>query len=205
MLLKIDAQNRIHEHVAMRAMFEARKRVFIDLLKWDIPALDGRFEIDQFDDSHALYLILTDPQRRHLASTRLLPTTRPGILNTLYGDLCESNPPSGEKVFEITRFCLSPELHASDRRLCRDTLVVALARFALAEGIETYTGVAEMAWLRQILDFGWACSILGTPRTYGPAMLGALRIDVRDDTIERLSSTGIREASELFPPATRAA
>ena len=27
----------------LRAMFEARKKVFVDLLKWDVPVLDGRF------------------------------------------------------------------------------------------------------------------------------------------------------------------
>src|SRR3546814_5947244 len=35
---------------AMRAMFAARKEVFIDLLKWDLPVLAGAYELDQFDD-----------------------------------------------------------------------------------------------------------------------------------------------------------
>ena len=43
---------------ALRAMFAARKQVFVDLLRWDVPVLDGRFEIDQFDDDNATYLIL---------------------------------------------------------------------------------------------------------------------------------------------------
>jgi hypothetical protein len=28
----------------MRAMFAARKAVFVDLLKWDVPVIDGQFE-----------------------------------------------------------------------------------------------------------------------------------------------------------------
>ena len=36
-----------------RSMFEERKRVFVDLLGWDIPVLAGRYEIDQFDDDEA--------------------------------------------------------------------------------------------------------------------------------------------------------
>src|SRR3546814_10692398 len=35
----------------LRAMFAARKSVFVDLLKWDVPVLEGRYEIDQFDRS----------------------------------------------------------------------------------------------------------------------------------------------------------
>jgi acyl-homoserine lactone synthase len=40
---------------AIRAMFEDRKSVFVDLLKWDLPVLDGRFELDAFDNEHATY------------------------------------------------------------------------------------------------------------------------------------------------------
>ncbi|HVH48371.1 MAG TPA: acyl-homoserine-lactone synthase, partial [Sphingomicrobium sp.] len=67
MLLIVDSTNRALEHKAMRTMFEARKRVFIDLLKWDIPALADRFELDQFDNVDATYLIVTDPDGEHLA------------------------------------------------------------------------------------------------------------------------------------------
>jgi len=42
----------------LRAMFAARKAVFVDLLKWDVPVLGGAYEIDQFDDEHAAYLVL---------------------------------------------------------------------------------------------------------------------------------------------------
>ena len=55
----------------LRAMFAARKAVFIDLLGWDLPVLAGQYEMDQFDDEHARYLILSDNDD-HLASARLL-------------------------------------------------------------------------------------------------------------------------------------
>ena len=64
----------------LRSMFAARKSVFVDLLKWDVPVLADRYENDQYDDAHATYLILADPDGTHLGSARLLPTTRPHIL-----------------------------------------------------------------------------------------------------------------------------
>lgn len=205
MLLKVDATNRIGERVALRAMFEARKRVFVDILKWDIPVLDGRYEIDQFDDSHAIYVIITDPDCRHLASARLLPTSRPGILSGIYPHLCEAPIPSGADVYEITRFCLSPDMRAAERRRWRDALVTALARFALDHGITTYTGVAEEGWLRQILDFGWDARLLGTPQTDGRPTLGALRIEIDGDTLARLAAAGIDVGQDEFVPMHRAA
>jgi N-acyl-L-homoserine lactone synthetase len=191
MLLSVDGANRITERVALRAMFEARKKVFVDLLRWDIPVLAGRFEIDQFDDEHARYIILLDAAGRHLASTRLLPTTRPGILSELYPELSDEPLPEGESIYEITRFCLTPDCTAAERRAIRNQLVTAIARHALVNGISTYTGVADMSWLRQILGFGWECRLLGEPKAVGRSLLGALRIDIDVHTLSGLANAGV--------------
>lgn len=190
-MLIVDERNRAAERAAIRAMFEARKRVFVDLLRWDVPVLAGRYEVDQFDDGHATYLILTDPGRRHLASARLLPTQRPGILSSLYPDLCDTPPPAGPDVLEITRFCLSRDHPAAERRLARDRLVTGLVRFARDHGISAYTGVAELGWLQQILAFGWDCKPLGLPRQRGGRLLGALHITIAADTLAKLAAAGI--------------
>ena len=191
MLLIIDHQNRASEHRALRSMFEARKRVFIDLLKWDIPALAGRFELDHFDDVDATYLIVTDADGEHLASARLLLTTRPALLDSLFPELVDGPPPQGRDVLEITRFCLSPGIGARQRRVARDSLLVGLAEFALANGIRTFTGVAELAWFRQVEGFGWDCRPLGPPQLHSGAALVALRIDIDGSTISRLAAAGI--------------
>ena len=191
MLLIIDHQNRASEHRALRSMFEARKRVFIDLLKWDIPALAGRFELDHFDDVDATYLIVTDADGEHLASARLLLTTRPALLDSLFPELVDGPVPQGADVLEITRFCLSPGIGARQRRVARDSLLVGIAEFALANGIRTYTGVAELAWFRQVERFGWDCQPLGSPRLHSGAALVALRIDIDGSTISRLAAAGI--------------
>lgn len=191
MLLIIDHQNRASEHRALRSMFEARKRVFIDLLKWDIPALAGRFELDHFDDVDATYLIVTDADGEHLASARLLLTTQPALLDSLFPELVDGPVPQGADVLEITRFCLSPGIGARQRRVARDSLLVGLAEFALANGIRTFTGVAELAWFRQVERFGWNCQPLGPPRLHGSEALVALRIDIDGSTISRLAAAGI--------------
>lgn len=180
----------------LRSMFEARKRVFVDLLKWDVPVLAGRFELDQFDDEHAAYLIVRGEAGEHLASARLLQTVRPHLLDTLFADLCAAAPPRGPHVREITRFCLDRRLPSRRRLAVRNRLVSALADYALARGIATYTGIAEIAWLQQILAFGWRCRPLGLPRMRDGKMLGALRIDIAVDTPALLAGAGI-----YTPPA----
>lgn len=191
MLLIIDHSNRTREHHVLRSMFEARKRVFIDLLKWDLPALAGRYEVDQFDDEDAIYLVVSSEAGDHLASARLLLTTRPALLDTLFPSLVAGDVPQGPDVLEITRFCLSPGIGARQRRGARDALLVGLAKFALANGIGSYTGVAELPWFRQIQSFGWNCRALGEPILHQGHALAALRIDIDDTTIAKLAASGI--------------
>lgn len=179
------------EGAVLRAMFEARKHVFVDLLKWDVPVLGGAWELDQFDDSDARYIVLADAQGRHLGSTRLLKTTQPHILDTLFPDLCEEDVPRGADVFEITRFCLDRNLCAAERRDVRNRLVTALAEHALDAGIRRYTGVAEMGWFQQILSFGWRCLPLGLPQMREHRMLAAIEIQIDADTPRLLAEAGI--------------
>lgn len=176
----------------MRAMFAARKSIFVDLLKWDVPVLEGLYEVDQFDTVHARYLVLTDPEGNHLASTRLLPTTREGILSGLFRKLCDGPVPSAPDIMEITRFCLDRRLKAAERRQARDALVLALVDYALANGISTYLAVAELGWLRQIVDFGWDCRLLGPLGQMKGERLAAVRILIDADTPSRLFAGGIR-------------
>lgn len=174
-----------------RSMFAARKSVFVDLLKWDVPVLDGAYEVDQFDDAHARYLVLTEPDGRHLGSARLLPTMRPHLLDSFYASLCEDAPPRGRETFEITRFCLDRRLTARQRRRVRDTLVTALVDHALESGITTYSAIAEIGWFQQILAFGWRCMPLGLPQQIDGKLLVALRIEIEPDTPAQLVDAGI--------------
>lgn len=206
MVLLVDSTIDSVADAAFRSMFAARKSVFVDLLKWDLPVLDGRYEIDQFDNPHARYLIISDTAHEHLASARLLPTTRPHILDSLFPALCGGEVPRGPRIWEITRFCLGRQLRAGQRRQIRNHLVSALATHALETGIDTYTGVAEMAWLQQILSFGWECRALGEPLPDRGGLLGVLEIAITPDTPAGLAAGGVWSpivAHEM--PARRAA
>lgn len=190
MLQAIIDDERSSEAAALRAMFEARKHVFIDLLKWELHAIANRFEIDQFDDEHARYLVLLDSIGTHCASARLLPTDRPHILGDLYPQLVAGPVPRGPGTVEITRFCLDRRQTGSMRRGARNQLVSALADHALANGISFYTGVAELAWFEQIRNFGWRCEALGQPIAHGRNTLVGLRIEIDGSTIEGLHAAG---------------
>lgn len=178
-------------NLAMRAMFAARKHVFVDLLKWDLPVLDDRFEIDQFDTPNARYLILLGADGQHRASARLLPSMGPHILSDLYPHLCDAEVPRHPRILEISRFCLDRHQDAASRLSARNQLVTALVDHAIHERIDCYTGVAELGWLAQILRLGWQCEPLGEPQGESGSKIGALRIRIDSQTRARLERTGI--------------
>ena len=182
----------------LQRMFRARKEVFADLLKWEVPIIGGKYEIDQFDDEKAIYIVVTDETGRHRASARLLATTRPHILGDLFPFLCHHAVPTGADTFEITRFCLDRRQNAKERRLARNRLISGLVEFAIGRAIRTYTGVAEIAWLQQVLAFGWKCRPLGEPRLINGSLVGALSIDIGVDTPGLLASNGIWAPEPLW-------
>ncbi|MFA6123201.1 MAG: acyl-homoserine-lactone synthase [Sphingomonas sp.] len=205
MLLATREHDALSEATAIRAMFKARKEVFVDLLGWDLPVLAGEFEVDQFDDPWADYLILTSPDGAHRASARLLHTDREHLLGGIYPYLCANAVPSGPTIREITRFCLDRHQRAGERRIARNQLVSALTDHALRNDITDYTGVADIGWFEQIQQFGWDCEPLGKPLLHGGQWLIALHIVIGDDTPDRLRQTGIYEPATLTLFATEGA
>lgn len=187
----MDVMPAIASDAALSAMFEARKRVFVDMLGWQVPVINDAFEIDQFDGPHAAYIVIGGPDGSHRASARLLPTLRPHILANLFPALCSEIIPSRGDIWEITRFCIEPKLDRRERRTARNELVSAIARHSVSSGIASYTAVAVPGWFRQIAQFGWRCRALGPVKRIGEEDLIAMRIDINTDTIERLTESGI--------------
>src|SRR3546814_15077940 len=56
MIHVIDNHRAAENQPLLRSMFADRKRLFVDLLGWDIPVVDGQYEIDQFVNVHTVYL-----------------------------------------------------------------------------------------------------------------------------------------------------
>lgn len=187
MVQLINRYNRRQHGSLLAAMHADRKRVFVDLLKWNVPH-DGKHERDEFDDEEAVYLVVVDPTTgQHLASARLLRTERRHILGDIFPELCARPVPRGADVRELTRFCLAPKIGRAARLEARNLLVRAFVEYALLTGIRTYTGVAEMAWLTQILAAGWDVRPLGLPQSLAGSMLGALEIRISAATLGQLA------------------
>lgn len=175
----------------LRSMFGDRKRLFVDLLGWDIPVVDDAYEIDQFDNSGTVYLVAVEPEGGHAASLRLLPTTVPHMLGTLFADLCPLGVPAGPKIWEASRLCLPQRHGATRRRALRNLLFSAAVDFALGRGIERLTGLVPDAFRTQLLAMGWHAEPLGPAFRMPGGPVGAFMVHVGSDTPQRLGWTGV--------------
>ena len=180
----VSAVNRAGFVSQIDQMHRDRKRVFVDRLKWRIPIVDGQYEIDQFDGGDAVYLIESDPQSgRHLASLRLLPSTRPHLLQNVFPTLCEGAVPVGDDVMELTRFCVSPDVAKSDAPRLMNHMWVAAVEYALLFGICRYTCISHLQLVSMMLSAGWGAEPLGLAQNIDDQMVGAIIFSITPGTL----------------------
>ena len=189
MVSVVAAHNR-HLHAgAVDAMFRDRKRIFVDGLKWDIPVVDGVYEMDQFDGPSALYLIDEGGSAMpHRGSVRLLPTTGPHLLGDIFPNLAEDSPPRADDTWEITRLCTAPALRGEEARRVRRRIAQGMVETALLYGMRRFTAVAHTEWLSAVMATGWETRPLGLPQVIGGETIGAIEILVDTATLQLLRS-----------------
>ena len=164
-------------------MYRDRKRVFVDWLKWKIPTVNGTHEIDRFDGDEAVYLLETDRAGQHLASIRLLPTTKPHLFSEVFPQLCEGPVPSGSNIWELTRFCVSPDMVKTDGQRLMNLMWTSVVEYALSHGIAQYSCVTHIAFLSTILSAGWDTTPLGLPQMVDDGLVGAVLFKIWPETL----------------------
>ncbi len=178
-------ESRLGFAAALMEMHHDRKQVFVDRFGWRLPAMGSWLEVDQFDDEYAIYLLARCPAGRHRGSVRLLPSSRPHMLNSLFSHLCPGGVPVGDDCWEISRLVTRPP-DAPGTALLRvhRLLALALVEFAHANAIARYTLVAEAHRVPALLSVGWPVIPLGLPTLVDGEQLQALQIELSPGTLE---------------------
>lgn len=198
MIHVLDNHLAAHSRPLLQSMFADRKRLFVDLFGWDVPVVDGAYEIDQFDTADAVYVVVADDEGVHEASLRLMPTTGPHMLGDVFSHLCPLGVPVGPAIWETTRLCLPQRHGAARRRELRNRLFSAAIDFALERGIQRLTGLIPEGFRRELLAMGWQAEPLGPAVRMSGGLVGAFMVHVDAATPARLGWTGV------YTPAERA-
>jgi acyl homoserine lactone synthase len=173
--------------------------MFVERQRWNVPHY-RQIEYDEFDTPAATYILIVDDQNRTLGTARLIPTTRPYMVESLWPDLVDVELPHFASVWEASRFGCDRDLDSASRRRVVAQLIQACQEFGVANGITRYLGVMPV-WVFKHVIAAHGCPV--TP--LGPKLrlhghdIEAAYIDVSPSILEVVRQhTGMRQT--LYAP-----
>lgn len=172
---------------ALAAQFRLRHRVFIEREGYQVPSWDG-MEYDQFDTPATTYLIRRDRHGEARAVTRLIPTLKPYMIETLWPDLLDGKtPPKSPLIWEATRFGCDHTLDAATKDQYLAELIAGCLEFGLLRGIDEFICVMPAGILRRVLmRAGCDIDFLGAPSAIGRFPVVAGRVNITEESLERV-------------------
>jgi N-acyl-L-homoserine lactone synthetase len=179
---------RFHFAAPLMQMHHDRKQVFVDRFGWELPARGSWLEVDEYDNEFAVYLLARSADGGHDGSVRLLPSTRPHMLESLFPELCRAGVPRGPDIWEISRLVANPQNAAGGTAVLKvhRLLALALVEFAQLNAISRYTLVAEPARIPALLSVGWPVTPLGLAMDRDGMALQALQIELGENTLAQM-------------------
>jgi acyl homoserine lactone synthase len=173
-----------------------RYRVFVERNGWRVPSYEG-LEFDQFDTPAAKYVLWLDGRGLARGVTRLIPTTEPYMVQTLWPQLVDGELPRTCTIWEASRFACDRNLDPATRRQIVAELICGCQEFGVANGIRKYLGVMPLAIFRHvIMAAGCPVTLLGSSRRMEHHNVGAGYIDISVKTLAAVQNRACRPHPE---------
>ena len=203
MIHVVSAHNKAEYKSYLRQLWQQRYNVFVEKMGWSLDCADG-IERDQFDRPDTTYLLCIDDQGRLKGGMRLLPTTKPHLMSDLFPHLCAESVPSGEQVWEISRFYSLTGRHMMlERDKTASELICGLYEHAILNDIKKVSCVASMVLFPTILKAGWDVTPLGLPSVTDDEVILAFLIDLNERDYKTVAQNRKVTGSVLYAPGVR--
>ncbi|MEM7269109.1 MAG: acyl-homoserine-lactone synthase [Pseudomonadota bacterium] len=172
----------LHDFAALGdQMLRDRGAQFKEALGWDLYTDQQGRELDEYDALNPLYLILSDDDGDHVASTRLMPTTGRNMAAEHFSHLTDDVAIESPAIWETTRFFVAQK----SARRAAPALMWAGCQLALRSGVDFYLGVIGAHMARVFTACGWAPEIVGRAGQGEQEILACLW-EVNPEICERL-------------------
>jgi len=176
-----------------------RHRIFVERQHWDVPSHNG-LEYDQFDTPAATYVVWLDDRRQARGVTRLIPTTRPYMVQSLWPELIRGPPPHSAAIWEATRFGCDRDLDGRTRRRVVAELICGCQEFGISNGIAKYICVMPVEVFHHVIRLaGCRVTPLGPTIRMHRHEIGAAYIDVGPTTLATVRSRCAVRGPVLYP------
>lgn len=156
----------LHRDVLEKA-YRFRHSFFVDHMGWEQLRQPDEREIDEFDCDECLHIVETRDDRV-AAYSRLLPTTRPHLLSSVYPEiLAGAVAPTGPDIWEWTRYAVAPAAaDHSDTDPSTRRLLLGLLEGCLFVGIRGLVMETHPFLLSRSVALGWDTRPLALPTLY---------------------------------------
>lgn len=205
MIKIINAADRDRHLADLDAMFKLRKRVFHDLLGWDV-TVKGDWEIDHYDDANPVYVLSYSPDGSLLrGALRLLPTLGPNMLDDTFPQLLGGRPEiRSAAIWESSRFCVEPEIsqnRASNQvTIAAAELMCGVGEIGIASGLTHIVTVTDVFLERMFRRMGCPGERIGDPLRIGSVQAVAIAWEVNDELLSRMKAVAEIEGQLLAEP-----
>ncbi len=167
-------------------MFQDRRAQFHEDFGWELDVDDLGREIDKYDLMNPLYVILRDPDGRHLGSGRLMPTTGPTMIADHFSDMTDGVRIASPLIWEVTRVFIARRGEGSIRNAA--ALMWAGCQIARKAGVEFLVGVTAARMVRVFTACGWKPDVIGQRSVGTDSAISACLWEVSQETCDRLAA-----------------
>lgn len=178
------------------ALAHYRHRIFVEQLGWKLPGADDHFERDQYDREDTVYVVAQDDETGSICGcARLLPTTRPYLLQELFPFLLADDMPApvAGDVWELSRFAANPaaspaasDLNHEDSAWAVRPMLASVVECAAKLGARQLIGVTFLSMERLFRRIGVHAHRAGAPQRIDDRMVVACWIDIDSQTLSAL-------------------
>ena len=163
--LLITDDNIADNYALIEKCYYFRHRFFVEGLKWVALRRSDKRDVDQFDLPGIVHIVGVD-QGEVFSYSRLLPTTRPHLLSSIYPQMLEGNEePVGDTIWEWTRCAVDPKYREGRKAADPATtgMTLAVIEACLTLGVEALHVQTHPMLLTRLMELGFKCKPLALP------------------------------------------
>jgi acyl homoserine lactone synthase len=173
------------------ALAHYRHRIFVEGLGWSLPFADDTFERDQYDREDTVYVVAHDDTGSICGCARLLPTTRPYLLQEQFASLVSPDVPLpvAHDVWELSRFAADPvasDVGGDAASWAVRPMLASVVECAAALGARQLIGVTFVSMERLFRRIGVHAHRAGPAQRIDGRQVVACWIDIDEQTLHAL-------------------
>jgi acyl homoserine lactone synthase len=152
----------------VQSLFRFRKRLFVDILRWDLPAGESPEERDQFDRIDTVHVGLYQGQEL-IGCFRAIRTDHPYLTQQLFPHLAQFQGfPRAPDTWEISRFGVMP----GSGMLAARVNYAVMFRFAQMVRARALVALVDLTYERFLTRLGIVTHRYGVPQSIGQDLDG---------------------------------